>query len=399
MAKLSPQDRITKSHIAIMRSKEFCMFSGVLSVGDVKFVDYLPTAATNGRDVMYNPEFVDKITDDKELNFIVLHEALHKAFQHMMLWKKLWKESPMLANMAADYVVNATIVEADPYNNIATRPDMALYDKQYDGMTTRQVFDLLKKNCGKGGDGGGKGKLQVGGEDQGGGHDHHDWEGAEQLTEAEQKEVKKQIDQALRQGEIIRGKMAGNQSRAIGEILEPKIDWREQMREFVTSICRNKDKTSWRRPHKRFIGQDIYMPSMIGETVGKIVIGIDTSGSIGGDDLRDFLSEVVGICDDVNPASVELIYWDYDVAAHETYHIGDYAGLATTTKPAGGGGTRVGSMNEYLKEKRIEAECCVILTDGYVESDWGGNWDAPTLWAITSKGITSPHGKSIYLGD
>ena len=111
MAKLSPQDRITKSHIAIMRSKEFCMFSGVLSVGDVKFVDYLPTAATNGRDVMYNPEFVDKITDDKELNFIVLHEALHKAFQHMMLWKKLWKESPMLANMAADYVVNATIVE------------------------------------------------------------------------------------------------------------------------------------------------------------------------------------------------------------------------------------------------------------------------------------------------
>ena len=101
----------------------------------------------------------------------------------------------------------------------------------------------------------------------------------------------------------------------------------------------------------------------------------------------------------MNPASVELIYWDYDVAAHETYHIGDYAGLATTTKPAGGGGTRVGSMNEYLKEKRIEAECCVILTDGYVESDWGGNWDAPTLWAITSKGITSPHGKSIYLGD
>jgi len=175
MAKLSPQDRVTKSHIAIMRSKEFCMFSGVLSVGDVKFVDYLPTAATNGRDVMYNPKFVDEITDDKELNFIVLHEALHKAFQHMMLWKKLWKESPMLANMAADYVVNATIVESDPHNNIAKLPSMALYDKQYDGMTTRQVFDLLKKSCGKGGDGGGQGSQQEDGEYEGGGHDHHDW--------------------------------------------------------------------------------------------------------------------------------------------------------------------------------------------------------------------------------
>jgi hypothetical protein len=56
-------------------------------------------------------------------------------------------------------------------------------------------------------------------------------------------------------------------------------------------------------------------------------------------------------------------------------------------------------LNEYLKDKRITPEAIVVLTDGYVESDWGGNWEAPTLWAITSKGITSPHGKSIYLGD
>ena len=95
-----------------MRSKQFCMFAGVLSVGKVNFTDDIPTAATNGRDVMYNTDFI-KTLDDKELNFVVLHEALHKVYQHMHLWKKLWKENPMLANMAADYVVNYAIYEAD----------------------------------------------------------------------------------------------------------------------------------------------------------------------------------------------------------------------------------------------------------------------------------------------
>jgi predicted metal-dependent peptidase len=395
MANLTSEQRVTKSHISIMRSKEFCLFAGVLSVGAVKFTEDLPTAATNGRDVMYNPKFIDTLTD-KQLTFVVLHEALHKVFQHMNLWRKLWKESPMLANMAADYVVNWTIKEADPNSIVTDMPSMCLFDTKYANMSTKQVYDLLKQDAEQGKGMFGKGEA---GDTGDAGHDHHDWEGAEQLTPAEVKEVEKQIDQALRQGEIIRGKMAGNQNRAIEGLLEPKIDWREQLREFVNATCKNKDKTSWKRPSRRFIGQDIYMPSMIGETVGKLVIGIDTSGSIGSEELREFLSEVVGICDEVTPESVELIYWDYDVAGHETYNIGDYQGLAETTKPAGGGGTRVGSLNEYLKDKRITPEAVVILTDGFVESDWGGNWDAPTLWAITSKGVTSPHGKSIYLGD
>lgn len=397
---MNSQQRVTKSHISIMRSKQFCLFAGVLAVGKVTFTEDLPTAATNGRDVMYNPTFIETL-NDKQLTFVVLHEALHKVFQHMSLWRKLWKENPMLANVAADYVVNNAIVEADPNGEVTSMPEMCLYDKRFANMTTKQVFDILKQEPPP--KGGGKGSGDGGGvSDEGnqhGGHDTHDWEGAEQLTADEVKEVQKQIDQALRQGEIIRGKMAGNQNRSIQELLEPKVDWREQLREFVNATCKNKDKTSWKRPSRRFIGQDIYMPSMIGETVGKLVVGIDTSGSIGNEELNEFLSEVVGICDDVTPESLELIYWDYDVAAHETYNIGDYDGLATTTKPAGGGGTRVGSLNQYLKDKRITPEAIIVLTDGYVEDDWGGDWEAPTLWAITSRGVTSPHGKSIYLGE
>ena len=384
---LTSEQRVTKSHIAIMRSKQFCMFAGVLSVGKVNFTEDLPTAATNGRDVMYNPKFIETL-NDKELNFVVLHEALHKAFQHMHLWKKLWKESPMLANMAADYVVNYSIYEADDRNEITMMPSSALFNKKYAGMTTKQVFDLLKKDIESSG---GSGGIN--------GHDTHDWEGAEALSDDEVKETTKQIDQALRQGEIIRGKMQGNKNRSVNELLEPKVNWREQLREFVNATCKNKDRTSWKRPHKRFIGYDIYMPSMIGESIGQVVIGVDTSGSIGDKELNEFLTGVVAICDDVSPSSIELLYWDTIVAGHETYHQGDYKALMQSTKPAGGDGTTVGSVNQYIKDKRIQPEAIIILTDGYVEEDFGGNWDYPTLWAITSKHITSPHGKTIHIED
>jgi predicted metal-dependent peptidase len=357
------------------------MFAGVLSVGKVSFTDDIPTACTNGRDVMYNPEFI-KSLNDKELNFVVLHEALHKVYQHMHLWRKLFKENGQLANIAADYVVNNAIYEADEHMNVTMMPSAALFDKQYKGMTTKQIFDLLKKN--------GSGNAQ-------GGHDTHDWEGAEALSDEESKEVAKQIDQALRQGEIIRGKMQGNKNRGVNELLEPKVNWREQLRDFVNATCKNKDKTSWKRPHKRFLGQDIYMPSMIGETLGQVVIGIDTSGSIGDEELNEFLTEVVAICDEVSPSSIELLYWDTDVAGHETYNQGDYHSLFQSTKPAGGGGTHVGCVNQYIKDKRIQPEAIILLTDGYVEDDFGGNWEFPTLWAMTSKHITSPHGKTIHI--
>ena len=360
------------------------MFAGVLSVGKVIFSEDIPTACTNGRDVIYNKDFI-KTLDEKELNFVVLHEALHKAYQHMHLWKKLWKINPMVANMAADYVVNYAIHEADEQSEIAKRPDSALFDLKYKGMTTKQIFDSLMQDAEKNG-GGGQG-----------GHDSHDWEGADSLSDEEKKEVAKQIDQALRQGEIIRGKMQGNKNRSVTEILEPKVDWREQLREFVNSTCKNKDRTSWKRPHKRFIGHDIYMPSMIGEAIGQVVIGIDTSGSIGDKELNEFLTEVVAICDDVSPSSIELLYWDTHVAGHETYNQGDYKGLVQSTKPAGGGGTRVGCVNQYIKDKRIQPEAIIILTDGYVEEDFGGNWEHPTLWAITSRENTSPHGKTIHI--
>ena len=81
------------------------------------------------------------------------------------------------------------------------------------------------------------------------------------------------------------------------------------------------------------------MPSMIGEKVGHIVVAIDTSGSIGGKELDEFLAEVKGVAEEVNPEMVDLIYWDGSVAEHEKYEGAEVSNIVSSTKPKGGGGT------------------------------------------------------------
>ena len=186
--------------------------------------------------------------------------------------------------------------------------------------------------------------------------------------------------------------------RAVDDLLAPYIDWRELLREFVTSICSHKDTSSWRRINRRYLASDIYMPSLVGESLGCIAIGIDTSGSISQKEMTRFLSEVQGIADNVNPEKVHLIYWDCTVKKHEEYSSSDLPNLAMNTKPVGGGGTDPTCMQNYLIEKGIVPECIVMLTDGYVYS-WGDKWNAPILWTITAGGkdIEAPCGKTINI--
>jgi predicted metal-dependent peptidase len=128
------------------------------------------------------------------------------------------------------------------------------------------------------------------------------------------------------------------------------------------------------------------------------VIGIDTSGSIGGQELADFLSEVKGIAEEVSPEVVDLLYWDSAVAGHEVYEGSAVSDITSSTKPRGGGGTSPSCVSTYLKEKNIKPECTIMLTDGYVGSDWGSEWTSEVLWCIVGGNTdTAPNGKTIHI--
>jgi predicted metal-dependent peptidase len=296
--------------------------------------------------------------------------------------------------MACDYVINLMLVESDPNEEHIAMPKkdgkrIGLVDRKYKGMNAKQVFDLLKQNKNKEGGDGGEGND---------GFDVHDWEGAKELSDEEKKGLEREIDRALRQGQIAAqkiGKGKGGMDRAVGEVLKPEVNWKEQLREFVTSTCSTKDTSTWRKVNRRFIGHDIYMPSLIGESVGRIVVGIDTSGSIEGRILDRFLSEVKCIADDVQPEAIDLLYWDTTVAGHETYNAGNMDMLVQSTKPKGGGGTDPSCVAPYMKDKHIKPECVVMLTDGAIcDNEWG-EYDVPVLWVVVGSDVASPVGKTI----
>ena len=383
MAKLTAEQRIEKCHVKLMRDRNFCLFSGLFMVGKVIVDDKVETAKTNGLDVIYGRAFVDRL-NDKELAFLILHENMHKAYRHLIVWESLHRKNPRLANAACDYVINLQIQDYDPHNNDTEMPKdengevMGLIDEQYRGMDAHQVYLLLEKEQ--------KEKPQNGGGDGSGGQhlDDHDWEGAKQQTEQEREQTAREIEGALRQGALLAGKMKGNISREMQDLLTPKVDWKDALRDFVKNSTQGKDQTTWRRLHKRYIGMDIIMPSTYDEKVGSIVVAVDTSGSIGGEELAQFLSEVKSICDEVNPEQVDLLYWDTEVAGHETYQSSELASVTQVTQAKGGGGTDPSCVPKYLAEKRLEPECIIMLTDGYIGKQNQNDYEIgkPFMWCI-----------------
>ena len=386
--------KLQKAKITLMRNPKFALLQGVMMVGRTSVVDDIPTASTNGRDEKYGRKFVAALTD-KELAFVVAHEVSHKMYRHLTTWKKLSDENHSRANSACDYVINYMLHELDPNEDVIAMPKykdgimkgerMGLYDPQFKGMNSKQVFDLLEESGG------------------GGGFDDHDWDGAKEMTEEEKKTLEREIDQAIRQGvmahEKAHGKGAGGVGREIDEHLQPKINWREELREYVKATCANKDTSSWRRVNRRYLSTGMYMPSMIGEKVGHIVVAIDTSGSIGGRELDEFLAEVKGVAEEVNPEMVDLIYWDGSVAGHEKYEGAEVSNIVSSTKPKGGGGTDPSCVSQYLRDEVIKPECIIVLTDGYVPN-WGSEWTAPTMWVITGgNDAVSDNGRTIHIID
>ena len=397
--------KVQKAKITLMRNPKFALLSGVLMVGRTSVVDNVPTACTNGRDERYGRKFVKDLRE-QELNFLVAHENGHKMYRHLTTWKKLHDEDARLANSACDYVINLMLKDLDPTESVIAMPRfpqghkmagkaMGLVDERFRGMNSKQVFDILKQEKEDGGSGDGDGGDS--------GLDDHDWQDAKDMTEEEKKELEREIDQAIRQGVMAQQKIAGSGvgglDRELADLLEPKVNWREVLRDFVKSICNSKDASSWRRVNRRFLSTGVYMPTLIGEKVGHLVIAIDTSGSVGDDELAEFLSEVKGIAEEVNPACVDLLYWGSSVVGHETYGDGEAANIINSTRPKDGGGTSPSCVSEYLKEKNIKPECVIILTDGCVGNDWGSEWTAPTLWCIVGDYFDgeAANGKTIHI--
>ena len=181
------------------------------------------------------------------------------------------------------------------------RSEGGCYDPKYHNMNMREVYRLLKQEQeqqpqgGDGQEGDGDGNGSGSGEYQ---FDEHDVDGAvPEGGDAVEiaKEIDMRVDRALREGALLAGRLGIDLPRAITEILDPQVNWRHELADFVTASCRGNDEYTWRKFNRRQIANDIYLPTVEDETIGEVVVPIDTSGSIGQEQLNEFAGELVSI--------------------------------------------------------------------------------------------------------
>lgn len=396
VSNLTEEQRLSKAVVAIMGNPKYVALAGVMMIGNRTITDdpTIPTACTNGRDEMYDRTFVSNL-NDAELRFLVLHEVYHKLFKHLHIWRHLYDENPQLANCANDYVINIKIVDdnKDGFATMTGELEHGCLDERFRGMDSAQVYNLLREEQDQDPRENGSEPLPNGQQP----FDEHDWDGAQELSADEQRELARELDEAIRQGALVAGKLGSGGARDLEELLKPQVDWREVLREFVQNTCAGKDYSTYRKPNRRYLSSGIYMPSGITEQVGELVLAIDTSGSIRQRELSVFLTEIKEICDTLHPEGVRLLYWDTQVCRDEKYTVDELDGLVKSTKPAGGGGTDVTCVTDYIREHNINAQAAIVLTDGYLFGSWG-QWTMPVLWTILDNDHANPAvGKAVHI--
>lgn len=425
MKKNRVEDELIKESLQIMRDMlKYTPWIGVMMYGDVSVVDdpSVPTACTDGKNERFSRAFLE-LQNSKQKKCLRLHEVFHKGYRHMFVWEHLWKESPTLANISCDIVINNELF-ADPDLEQPVGFDgqpCGVFDHRFDDMNAGEIYRILKKEqesrpktptsgnqpCSNPPQNGSVNGKDIPRDDEGGadgGMDIHDWLAAQKLTEEEKKAIEKDIDQALRHGLILAGKNGTGGSRELTEFLKPQVNWKEQMRDFIKTMCLQREFTSWSKVNKRFMDYDDFMPGWVGETVPRIGLYVDESGSVSHEVQMKFLSEGKAIAAEINPDMLDIAFWDTCVHKHQTFDKeGQEQKFEAEVKPMGGGGTAPSCIPPYMIGNKIVPHVAVVLTDGYVGGDWGNqieHWPCPVLWVICGDKKASPTtGKTIFLDE
>ena len=347
---------------------------------------WCPTAATDGRTFWYNSQFIQRLSL-KECEFLFGHEVLHVVYDHL---GRRENRDPVLSNIAADYCVNNDLIKQGIGNRITAV--QILYDKKYDGWSYEEVYDDLFKNAKK---------INISDlakqlldehlemDDGEGDGDSKDGNGRPKLSKAEQKALRDEVKDAILQAARAcgAGDLPEGVKRMIKEMTESVIDWRELLLQQIQSTI--KSDFSWSRPNRRSWHMDAVLPGMKpGETVD-LCIAIDTSGSIGEEELKIFLGEINGIMESYDDYKIKVWSFDTDVYNMQEFDADNMRSI-TEYEPKGGGGTDFMANWEFMKENEIQPKKFIMFTDGYPFGSWGDPDYCDTVFIIKGNPNAKP---------
>lgn len=363
--------RLAKARTALVLEQPFI---GTLALNMPMSLDpNIPTACTNGKWVKFNPKFIEDLCDE-QLKFLVAHEVFHPMFEHMY---RLQGRNHKKWNMAGDYVINQLLTD----EKIGKFIEGGLLNKSiYDagGGTTDGIYKILP-------DQGGGGDGPIGGT----GDDIQEADGNAAEQEQAMAETKVLVAQAAQAAKMA-GKLSQNLQRLIGDMLQPKVDWRDVLRRFVMKA--KTDERTFARPNRRFFTQGMYLPSRTGEKLGEMVVALDCSGSIDDRVLNEFAAELRAIHCDGAPEKLHVVYFHHEVCKTEVFMPDDDIGKLVSP---GTGGTAFSPIFKHLEENDINPVATVVLTDLCCD-DFGPAPAYPVLW-VSNYSDKAPWGEVVKM--
>lgn len=429
---LNVELKLARARVHLLLSQPFfatlCLRLNLVPAG-------IPTMATNGKAIYYNAEFVDSLTPE-ELQGVLAHEVLHCALAHHC---RRGSRDPHLWNEAADFAINPIVVK-----NGLILPSDALIKPEYAGLSAEEIYARLAEERPGGASSNAQTsaaalsnrsssaesatgaasttsqaspnstshpaqdlvpqqKVEPGmtadrapGLRRGGFGEVLDAidEQGKPASEAEKSRQAHEwgiaAEQAMRTAKAC-GNEPANIERPLREARESRKDWRAILRDFIRASVPSDYR--WFPPNRRYIASGLYLPSMHREGIGPIVIGVDTSGSIGDEELKQFAGEISAIADQAQPELICVVYCDEEVSSIQEFGPSE----PITLEPIGGGGTNFRPVFEWVEQHNILPACLIYLTDlechRYPDSPPG----YPVLW-VTGSRRTAPFGETVRMG-
>ena len=367
------QDLVAKTTKNLILSEPFY---GLFLIGiNKQFSDKIPTAGVSkhgiGMQLTVNPEFYTSLSEDHRSG-LIKHELLHIAFGHLIM-RDLYSDHKLF-NIAADLEINQYIPEhklPDGGLLLSSFPELNLPNK----AGTKKYYELLEQAREDGSSPSLDSLMdQMDGNSQ---YCHGTWDEFDELSEADKKLVQKQVDHQLKEAteETIKkqGTVPGELSELIKRLMhvEPaKFDWKGYLRRFVGNSSIVYTKKLRRKYNKRYSEN----PGLKIKFKNHILVGVDTSGSVNSDELKEFFSELTHM--------------------HKTGHKITVAQCDTSLNSVkefnpkkdweihGRGGTSFQPVIDHFNEKKGAYTALIYLTDGeaYAPEDCPKN----TLWVLSS---------------
>ncbi len=343
-------------------------FGSISIMQKPKLNENIQTFASTPEYFEYNDNYIECL-DDNELSFLLTNSAMHQAFGYTYR-----KEGRMdwLWTMAQDYTINSLLV-----NNGLKLPDALLYDERFDALSTEEVYQILENEIDE---------------------DKHTAKDIENIKYEKMKDTNEYdedpIDiEDINQQLLNKARLQGDLPLGI-EILVPnletsQISWEDELYTIIENSV--KFDYTLMPPNKRYLSQGVALPALSG-TKTKLIIAIDSSGSIDKELLGKFLNEVESIMNTFTAFEIDLLIADATVHEHHILYPGDE--LEYTLK--GGGGTNFDETFKYVDENIDNVTLFLYFTDTLGKFPE----DEPVydvIWVVPQKEVEVPFGRVVSL--